>query len=345
MLGQRIRRRRWKRLGDSVPVAYTFDLNDETYTVPHSKHYTVLLRIVIFTAVIVFFTYYISIWGRKGDPMMQTVSTVAEIESTLQREHMRVYGASKEDAKIRIHSLAQTYALTYKLIRELQNQQINVTLTYGSHLGAMRHHGVIPFEEKDVDLAVFSTNTSKIERAIRTTLDTQPHLNLTFHESDFGFQIPPTKELTTYIDVWMFKNDASGNTTTCVGHQLPKKSCKTWYQHFKAKPPPIYKLDAWVPFRTQLFGTERVPVPATNIPIEISDFDDRGGPGLWNTTCGPHRRWNAEKKRWFKVDMIERKCEDKYDTHPFVFKKDHGIEQLRQGSVVIHEVAGVSTLP
>ena len=341
--------------GESVLPVATSDQNHEKDTVPQSK-YTALLRIVSFTAVIFFFTYYISIWApstkhtrqdteTKGDPMMQAVPTVAEIESTLQKEHMRVYGALKEDAKFRIHSLAQTYALTYKLIGELQNQQINVTLTYGSHLGAMRHHGVIPFEEKDVDLAVFSTDTSKIERAIRTTLDTQPHLNLTFKESDFGFQIPATKELLTYIDVWMFKNDASGNTTTCVGHQLPKKSCKTWYLNFKAKPPPIYKHDEWVPFRTQLFGTERVPVPATNIPIEISDFDDRGGPGLWNTTCGPHRRWNAERKRWDKVDMIERKCEDKYDAYPFVFKKENGIEQLRQGSVVIHEVAGVSTLP
>mmetsp|Transcript_906 Transcript_906/g.1478 ORF Transcript_906/g.1478 Transcript_906/m.1478 type:complete len:426 (+) Transcript_906:74-1351(+) len=344
---------------NNTTVDYTYDRNYEQEVATTKSKYILLLRIVIFlTGVIILFTSNVDIstWvptnrlrkdaERKEEPiqMLQNVSTVAEIESILQKEHMRVRGDYiTEDAKVGLHSLAQTYALTYKLIRELQNQQINVTLTFGSHLGALRHHGVIPFEEKDVDLAVFSTDTSKIKRAIRTTLDTQQHLKLTFSETDFGFQIPSTKEFQTYIDVWMFKNDAS-NQTTCVGHQLPQKSCKTWYKNFHAKPPPIYRYNAWFPFRTELFGTERVPIPATNIPIESFHFDDRG-PNFWNTTCGPDRRWNEKIERWVKVDMLERQCKDKYNLHPFVFKKENGIEQLRQGSVVIHEVAGVSTLP
>lgn len=315
-----------------------------------------LLVIVAFTAIIVFFTSDVDIptWlptklthedigkEKKSFQKLQVVPTVAGIESTLESEHRRIHNDSiLEDTgvKLRLHSLAETYALTYKLIHEFQKRSINVTLTFGSHLGALRHHGVIPFEEKDVDLAVFSTDETKIKSAIRATLDNQTHLNLTFHESDFGFQIPPTKDLLIYIDVWMFNNDAANQRTTCVGHQLPKKSCATWYRHFHAKRPPIYRYDAWFPFRTELFGTERVPIPATNIPIESFHFDNRG-PNFWNTTCGPHRRWNGTK--WLKVDMKERKCSDKYDMYPFVFLQEGGIEQLRQGSVVIHEVAGVS---
>mmetsp|Transcript_18289 Transcript_18289/g.27542 ORF Transcript_18289/g.27542 Transcript_18289/m.27542 type:complete len:366 (+) Transcript_18289:241-1338(+) len=322
-----------------------------------SNRIRLLGMVVFFTTVVVFFTSDVDIttWvpmkhtnkdiKRKEYPiqMLQDVPTVAEIESTLQREHRRIYGDNIEDvARVQIHSLAHTYALTYKLIHELQKQQIHVTLTFGSHLGALRHHGVIPFEEKDVDLAVFSTNTSKIKRAIRATLSTQPHLNLTFSEAYFGFQIPATKELQTYIDVWMFKNVAS--QTRCVGHQLPDKSCKRWYRDFHDKPPPIYRYDDWFPFRTELFGTERVPIPATNIPIESFHFDDRG-PNFWNKTCGPDRRWWEKGQKWLQVDMRERKCSHKYNAYPFVFKKENGIEQLRQGSVVIHEVDGVSHIP
>ena len=307
-----------------------------------SKRIRLIGILVSFTAVIVFFTSDVDIttWvptklNTKNDPThtLQVVPTVAEIESILEREQRLRDNNIIDDT---LHSLALTYALTYNLIRELQKQNISVALTFGSHLGALRHHGVIPFEEKDVDVAVFSTDESKIKSAIRATLGTQPHLNLTFVEKDFGFQVPPSKDLQTYIDLWIFKNDAS-NQTTCVGHQQPKKSCKTWYSWFHAKPPPIYRYDSWFPFRTELFGTERVPIPATNIPIESFHFDDRG-PNFWNTTCGPERRWNGSK--WLKVEMKERKCSDKYETYPFVFLKEDGNEQLRQGAVVIHEVAG-----
>ena len=203
----------------------------------------------------------------------------------------------------------------------------------------MRHRGVIPFEEKDVDLAVFSTDVKKIKRAIHTSIGTKPHLNLTFVETDFGFQIPATKELHTYIDVWMFKVSASQKYATCVGHQLRTKSCLKWYRHFHDEKPPTYLYNSWFPFRTEYFGTERVPIPATNKPIESLHFDDKG-PNFWNITCGPDRRWNGEK--WVKVDMKERKCSDKYETYPFVFLKENGVEQLRQGSVVLHELPGVS---
>jgi hypothetical protein len=331
-----------------------------SYSAPRRRNARFIgCRIVAVTAIIIFFSseVYIATFlflppkltnkdiemEKEQFQKLQAVPTVAEIESTLESEHKRIHGDSiieDSDAKMRLHTLAETYALTYKLIHELQKQNISVSLTFGSHLGALRHHGVIPFEEKDVDLAVFSTDKSKIESAIRVTLDTHSHLNLTFHESDFGFQIPPTNDLLTYIDIWMFKNNAS-NKTACVGHQQPKKSCATWYRNFHAKRPPIYAYDAWFPFRTVLFGTERVPIPATNVPIETFHFDDRG-PNFWNTTCGPDRRWNETKAKWVKVDMNERKCSDKYDIHPFVFLKEGGIEQLRQGSVVIHEVAGAT---
>ena len=97
--------------------------------------------------------------------------------------------------------------------------------------------------------------------------------------------------------------------------------------------------DAWFPLRTELFCIERVSIPATNIPIESFHFD-AGWPNFWNMTCGPSRRWDG--KRWVNVDMKELTCSDNYDGYPFVFLKDDWVEQLRQGSTVIHEVAGVS---
>ena len=83
-----------------------------------------------------------------------------------------------------------------------------------------------------------------------------------------------------------------------------------------------------------MFGTERVPVPATNIPIESFPFDN-GGPNFWNTTCSPHRRWDAQKVQWVMGIMAERQCSHKYGSYPFVFLKEGGVEQLRQGSTVM----------
>eukprot|EP00573_Skeletonema_grethae_P011067 CAMPEP_0201698860 /NCGR_PEP_ID=MMETSP0578-20130828/21218_1 /ASSEMBLY_ACC=CAM_ASM_000663 /TAXON_ID=267565 /ORGANISM="Skeletonema grethea, Strain CCMP 1804" /LENGTH=344 /DNA_ID=CAMNT_0048185495 /DNA_START=202 /DNA_END=1236 /DNA_ORIENTATION=- len=321
--------------------------------VPAPQSNSRLLGMIALTAVIVFFTSDVEhtikvVENDRKEPIqkMQAVPSVAEIESTLLREHMIIHGDFiVEETKNRLTSLAHAYALTYKLIQELQNQHISVTLTFGSHLGALRHHGVIPFDEKDIDLAVFSTDAVKIKRAMQTALDTQPHLKLTINEADFGYQIFKTKTFLTYIDVWMFKNIES-KELTCVGHQLPDKSCERWYKNFHARLPPVYPYDAWFPVRTELFGTERVPIPATNIPIESRDFEynaDGDRPNFWNTTCGPHRRWNETESRWIEVDMSERKCSDKYSVYPFVFKMENGIEQLRQGSVVIHEVAGVTS--
>lgn len=195
---------------------------------------------IAITSVIVFFTSQptmkdiIGIDKKREETIIQkiqAVPTVDEIESSLLKEHIIVHGDFiVTETKYRLNSLAHTYALTYELIAEFQRQHINVSLCFGSHLGALRHHGVIPFNEKDVDLAVFSTDPDKVKRVIQTALDTpQPHLNLTILEGDYGYQISKSEKFLTYIDVFMYRNIESKNVT-CVGRPRPDLNCKEFYR-------------------------------------------------------------------------------------------------------------------
>ena len=57
--------------------------------------------------------------------------------------------------------------LVYALISSFTRHDISIFVGFGSHLGARRHHGIIPFGEKDVDLQIFSTDEGLVKSIIR----------------------------------------------------------------------------------------------------------------------------------------------------------------------------------
>ena len=287
---------------------------------------------------------------------------------------------TNSDSDEYLHRLANTYALTYAFIHEFQRRDIPIILYAGSHLGANRHHGIIPFDEKDVDFAVFSMDPDLTMSAMKDALKSQ-NIHAPITKAGFGYQIAIPKDgtggakeagLSHYFDFWLFESSfvavvdqhptgtitstststtgrprsrssissstIGRNQTKCVG--FDKKGCDAFFRNFFLRNAPVYQTSDWFPPRYQVFGTHRVPIPATDKAIEMIPFDE-GGVGFWNTTCGPSRRWYPDIRKFVNVKKEERVCSNFYDNHPFVFLKDDGTEQLRQGSTVLHEAPRV----
>ena len=82
----------------------------------------------------------------------------------------------------------------------------------------------------------------------------------------------------------------------------------------------------------QVFGSHRVPIPRTS--KELETFDYNIAEEHWNTTCGSHKVWLGYI--WGQVPREGRECSRLYDKYPFVFKAEDGMEELRQGDIVVH---------
>ena len=72
-----------------------------------------------------------------------------------------------------IERLAKFYELMYAFIAAFKRRNINLVVMAGSHLGARRHHEMIPFSEKDVDFAIFSFDEEKISNTIQEVLQSK----------------------------------------------------------------------------------------------------------------------------------------------------------------------------
>ena len=84
-----------------------------------------------------------------------------------------------------------------------------------------------------------------------------------------------------------------------------------------------------------MFGTHKVPIPRTS--AELTTFEYAGDTEDWNTTCGHHQKWSDEESAYVPIPKDERDCKALfYHKYPFVFKRDDGTEELRQGNTVIH---------
>ena len=75
---------------------------------------------------------------------------------------------SSESSNATIDDYATMYELVYALISSFTRHNISIFVGFGSHLGARRHHGIIPFGEKDVVIQIFSNPCacSKVRRDI-----------------------------------------------------------------------------------------------------------------------------------------------------------------------------------
>lgn len=271
-------------------------------------------------------------------PWVAPRPSAAQVQRVLSREGR--YAGSDELA-----AHAETYAVTYAVIAELQRRGMHVCLHAGSHLGALRHHGIIPFEEKDVDLALFSTDHAQIEQALEAAT-AQFGLTVSDSGGKFGYQIGllpgPSGggrgSVSHYIDIWLFREARAWDWSPqveCVGWEHRhhggngfggRNGCQAWFAENQARPVPVFAASDWLPFRAETFGTERVPIPATNRPIERFPFSAKDD---WNKSCGPA----AQREP----------CEALYPKHPFVFLlQNSGQEMLRRGSTVLHTLPGVA---
>eukprot|EP00581_Thalassiosira_minuscula_P018292 CAMPEP_0183719798 /NCGR_PEP_ID=MMETSP0737-20130205/12593_1 /TAXON_ID=385413 /ORGANISM="Thalassiosira miniscula, Strain CCMP1093" /LENGTH=460 /DNA_ID=CAMNT_0025949551 /DNA_START=213 /DNA_END=1595 /DNA_ORIENTATION=- len=251
-----------------------------------------------------------------------------------------------------LDDMVVVYEILYAFIAAFQREGIPIFLGFGSHIGARRHHGIIPFSEKDIDLQVFSTDEMRVLSIVRGVLQTRESWSTIIVELDeFGFGYRLNAEsmkqhgLKYYIEFWLFGNVGNDrgqfypNKVWCVGREPRSKrnrgktGCSRSYIHYAGVYPPKFDHEDYFPPVYQVFGSHKVPIPRTSKELETFDYNEEN----WNTTCGSHRGYDSESQRWVNVPEEERKCSNLYDKYPFVFKTENGMEELRQGEVVIHK--------
>ena len=278
-----------------------------------------------------------------------------------------------QSSKATIDDYATIYELVYTLIASFTRHDIPILVGFGSHLGARRHHGIIPFGEKDVDLQVFSTDETLVKSIISDTIilssnnTTEWNKAVTIVEKDFGYSIELFDTCVFYIDFWLFdhtidrSNNGGDREIQCVGRRQqnlppdvhPKGGCYEWYNIFHGKNPPIFKESDYFPSLYEIFGTHYVPIPRTSRELETYQYSGSESMGSehWNMTCGPHRQWSSKKllglgtrtvEEWVDIPRELRSCEVLYDVYPFVFKKGEEEdgdeeEELRMGGKIIHQ--------
>lgn len=162
------------------------------------------------------------------------------IRSILLQEERAKPGSEALDAEAEdaIDKSAMLYELAYAFVAGFQGNGVPIFLGFGSHIGARRHHAIIPFGEKDIDFHVYSADEGKVLSIIKETLRSKASwagINVT--DTLFGYQLlsmttDAEGNFTHYIDFWMFGEDdgdddgwGGGNGESrikCVGR---KKVC------------------------------------------------------------------------------------------------------------------------
>ena len=167
------------------------------------------------------------------------------------------------------------YARLYHVVAALEVHGIVTSLVHGSMLGAKRHHGVQPFGDKDIDVAVFSTNMTTVDAALRG-IGQRWEVN----EWGFGYQLSNEGDSKTYIDLWFYERTAEG--VRCVGID---NRCAEWHsRHGNTKDPdhpsaPLYSDSDWFPLRKIQFGPQTVNVPVSDAVLLRTYGAD------WKTLC------------------------------------------------------------
>ena len=114
------------------------------------------------------------------------------------------------------------YAQLYRVVTALEAHGIVTSLEHGSMLGAKRHHGVQPFGDRDIDVAVFSTNMTTVDAALRR-IGQRWEIN----EAGFGYHLPAEGGSKTYIDLWFYERTVEG--VRCVGID---NRCGEWHSRY-----------------------------------------------------------------------------------------------------------------
>jgi hypothetical protein len=177
--------------------------------------------------------------------------------------------------RMRVKHDCPAYVMTYKLLNAFERQNIDAHLVYGTFLGAERHHGIIPFLEKDVDIAVFTDNEKLVESIIHQT-------STRYSRKSFGYHIPVPLLQQYYIDIWL--NERRNGEVRCIG-RLNGTGCDSWYKDAcgswcaGGERAPVYRESDWFPLRQVKFGREKANVPKTTAELDLTYGD-------WRQQCG-----------------------------------------------------------
>mmetsp|Transcript_5559 Transcript_5559/g.12116 ORF Transcript_5559/g.12116 Transcript_5559/m.12116 type:complete len:389 (-) Transcript_5559:3579-4745(-) len=228
------------------------------------------------------------------------------------------------------------YELTYAFVAAFQASNIPIFLAFGSHIGARRHHGIIPFGEKDVDFAIFSRDHVQVKDVIRKILVEKGIDTTLITEANFGYHVATT--FSHYFDFWLFEHREEKEKSTavvqCMGwnhneckgckHHNVSPGCSDWYRRYHGKKhAPIFSMDDWFPPKHEMFGTHRVPIPNASNDLTVHYHG-----GIWDKYCGNYKIGRPDS---------ERLCSKRFGDYPFVFlQPESGTEELRQGAVVLH---------
>ena len=192
------------------------------------------------------------------------------------------------------------YGVVQEVLGQLGAEGVQCFLLFGSALGARRHFGLLPFaNEKDVDLAVFATDTALVEGALSA-------LGLEWHATRFGYHIETGTRF--YIDLWLFAHDAEptsdGYHVRCVGHG--DGGCSQWYQEIQRSLPPAFPVERFFPPVQAPFGPYLMPIPAQSSRYLADTYGAN-----WRAKC------SGGGSLSLGLD-----CSDYYATTPFVFASE-----------------------
>lgn len=195
--------------------------------------------------------------------------------------------------KAHVSCIDAGYTYLYQVIDALAAVGVTSLLSKGSFLGAARHGGIIPFAEKDLDVAVFSTNEILIEsvlNGIRKLHWRTNHDGMKDKSVGFGYHLdPPGTKL--YIDLWLFER--RDGKVRCVGGS-GGIGCDAWYTHWIKYNPtgigPTYEESDWFPPRALYFGRRKLLVPGTTAQLDLLY------PG-WKTVCGGKQAFHKNRIR------------------------------------------------
>ena len=248
--------------------------------------------------------------------------------------------------------------------------KVPVSLSWGSLLGSRRHHSIIPWDNQDADLWVFSTDHTLIA-SVLGELQHSRYPKSSWYNKTFGYHIDISLVEHRYVDLWLYEETAAGGVQ-CTGH---RGSCLSWYTWCKRKKcdthatPPVFLLSDVFPLAVRPFGPYLLPSPRRADVILAEVYG-----ATWRSTCPAHFRedrdpWVAAlstpvldpakqpEVRWednqgsSRGDLSPRACMNTtfgplpcpkgfgcaqfYAWYPFVFDEPGGSETLQINSTVL----------
>ena len=225
------------------------------------------------------------------------------------------------------------YDFLADLMERFAAHKVPASLSWGSLLGSRRHHSIIPWDQQDADLWVFSTNHTLITSMLDEQHTRYPKSY--WHNKSFGYHIQISRTQRRYVDLWLYEETAAGSVQ-CTGH---RGSCAEWYTWCKRKKcdthgtPPTFLLSDIFPLVVRPFGPYLLPAPRRPDAILAEHYGKS-----WRSTCPARYPKDLSPRACMNTTFGPLPCpkglgcSQFYAWYPFVFDEPDGTEALRINS-------------